>query len=131
MTTCSTLQASPPLGRSPFPRPSSSPKKIHAYTYQWTDRENKRSRDLVDMVVLIERGNMDPAAIRRAIVETFARRVRHALPSTLQPPPASWAAEFSAMAIEAGASATDIAPAFEILNAFWLGNKLGGSDRTE
>lgn len=112
-----------------IPKAQQFAEKIHAYTYQWTDRENKRSRDLVDMVVLIERGNMDSTAVRRAIVETFARRSRHPLPSTLQPPPASWAAEFSTMAAEAGASAKDIAGAFEILIAFWIGNKLGDSDK--
>ncbi len=108
-----------------IPKSQQFAEKIHAYTFQWNDRENKRSRDLVDLVVLIERGNLDPAEVKRALAETFRRRARHPLPATLQPPPESWADEIPAMAAEAGASVTDLAEAFQLLKAYWTQHALG------
>ena len=98
------------------------------YTHIWTDRENKRSKDLVDLVVLIERGNLDPEAVQQALIETFRRRKRHPLPSNLQPPPASWAREFPSMAAEAGASTLDVNSAFKALDGFWRKHGLGASE---
>ena len=97
-------------------------------TFYWTDRENKRSKDLVDLVVLIERGNLDPEAVQQALIETFRRRKRHPLPSNLQPPPASWAREFPSMAAEAGASTLDVNSAFKALDGFWRKHGLGASE---
>lgn len=93
--------------------------KIHAYTFQWTDRENTRSRDLVDMVLLIERGNLSVGAVWCALVATFARRNGQAIPQELPPPPRAWTAEFPAMAMEAGISPRGIDEAFLILCKFW------------
>jgi hypothetical protein len=63
-----------------IPKAQQFAEKVHAYTFPWTDRENTRSRDLVDLVLLIERGDLDPAVIRDAVVETsiaYRRRPRH------------------------------------------------------
>jgi hypothetical protein len=57
-------------------------------------------------------------------------RKRRGLPSKLPPPPKSWAAEFPAMAVEAGTSATIMNAAFEILNDYWLQNELGDAGAT-
>lgn len=78
--------------------------KIHAYTVEWSDRENTRQKDLVDIVVLIERGRLDPAALRHALRETFCTRARQELPAHLSPPPESWAKKFPEMSEEAGTS---------------------------
>ncbi|MCA9285544.1 MAG: nucleotidyl transferase AbiEii/AbiGii toxin family protein [Phycisphaerales bacterium] len=102
-----------------IPKTQQFAEKIHAYTFPWTDRENTRSRDLVDMVLLIERGELDRDAVRRAVVETFGHRRRHMAPTTLDSPPRAWATEFPAMATEAGISTTDLDEAFSILAAFW------------
>lgn len=99
--------------------------KIHAYSYPWGDRENQRSKDLVDLVVLIERGSLDVSTVRLAMIETFRRRSTHQPPGRLSQPPASWAREFPSMATEAGASVTDLAAAFEILDRYWQSNSLG------
>jgi hypothetical protein len=108
-----------------IPKAQQFAEKIHAYSYEWNDRENKRSKDLVDLVVLIERGHLDPTAVREAIVETFRRRDRHPLPSELRSPPMSWNEEFPAMAGEAGISATTPAGAFLLLNLYWSEHRLG------
>lgn len=106
-----------------IPKAQQFAEKIHAYTFPWTDRENTRSRDLVDLVLLIERGDLGTAEVRRALVETFRRRARHALPEDLPTPPAAWRDEFPAMAREAGVSTGDVAGAFAALVEYWNGLK--------
>jgi HEPN domain-containing protein len=76
--------------------------KLHAYTLRRTGRENTRVKDLVDLVLLIERTRLDAARLPRAIRETFQRRKTHEIPSALIAPPASWSGPFSEMAAECG-----------------------------
>jgi hypothetical protein len=102
-----------------IPKAQHFAEKIHAYTFPWSDRENTRSRDLVDIVLLIERGGLDLDAVRIALAETFTQRRRHRIPASLAPPPHAWAAEFPAMAEEAGISTAVIEEAFMVLTAFW------------
>jgi hypothetical protein len=99
--------------------------KLHAYTYPWSGRLNTRSKDLVDLVLLIERGPPDMEDIRRALEATFATRGTHPLPGTLTPPPTAWASEFVGMATEAGLSTTDYGDAFASLERFWTAHGLG------
>jgi len=102
-----------------IPKAQQFAEKIHAYTFPWTDRENTRSRDLVDLLLLIERGELEPAAVRRALADTFGRREKHSLPEDLPPPPAAWSGEFPAMAREAGVSTDDVGEAFAALVEYW------------
>jgi hypothetical protein len=99
--------------------------KLHAYTYPWSGRLNTRSKDLVDLVLLIERGPPDVNEIRRALEATFSTRGTHPLPGTLPPPPAGWASEFVGMATEAGLSTADCSEAFASLKRFWGAHGLG------
>src|SRR5437667_2016410 len=78
-----------------IPRPQQFAEKIHAYTFPWTGRTNTRSKDLVDLVLLIETGPPEPAAVRVALEATFATRNTHPLPQSLPPPPESWKADFA------------------------------------
>lgn len=59
-------------------------------------------KDLVDLVLLIERTKLDAIRLPKAIRETFQRRKTHEIPSTLIAPPASCSAPFSEMAAECG-----------------------------
>lgn len=93
--------------------------KVHAYTFAWTNRTNTRSRDLVDIVLLIETGNVAPDEVAGAIKATFRRRRTHEIPTVLPDPPASWANEFAALAAEAQLKASKLQPAFETLQSFW------------
>ena len=99
--------------------------KLHAYTFPWTGRVNTRTKDLVDLVLLIERGLPDVDKIRSALRATFDTRATHPLPASLELPPASWAVEFPAMAAEAGLTTGDYLEAFSILDSFWAANSLG------
>jgi hypothetical protein len=93
--------------------------KLHAYTYPWGDRENKRVKDLVDMVLLIERGALDAQQVHEAARATFAVRARHNLPKQLAPPPAAWRDEYAALAAEAEVVARDVDTAFQLLAGYW------------
>jgi hypothetical protein len=76
--------------------------KLHAYTLPRVGRENTRVKDLVDLVLLIERTKLDATRLPKAIRETFQRRKTHGISSTLISPPASWSRPFAEMAAECG-----------------------------
>ena len=85
--------------------------KLHAYTRPRTDRENSRVKDLVDMVLLIESGEMSAPVLAVAILDTFGNRHSHPLPLSLAPPPIFWSEPFAKLAKECGID-PDIAPQF-------------------
>ena len=45
--------------------------KLHAYTLPRTGRLNSRVKDLIDLVLLMEAGALNPERLRNAISETF------------------------------------------------------------
>jgi hypothetical protein len=104
-------------------RPQQFAEKVHAYTFPWTDRTNTRSKDLVDLVLLIETGPPQPVQVRAALAATFTTRNTHPLPQALAPPPASWQGDFTALAAEARLSTNDYLEGFGLLTGFW--NALG------
>jgi hypothetical protein len=108
-----------------IPKPQQFAEKVHAYTFPWVGRTNTRTKDLVDLVLLLERGLPDAEQIRAALAVTFGTRGSHPLPSELAPPPTSWEADFTGMAEEANISTHDYLEAFAILNRFWAENGLG------
>ena len=108
-----------------IPRPQQFAEKLHAYTFPWSGRINTRTKDLADLVLLIERGPHEPDDIRGALEATFTTRATHPLPKALLPPPKEWKTEFIGMASEAGLSTTDYLEAFAILERFWITHRLG------
>lgn len=100
-------------------RPQQFAEKLHAYTYPWGERENRRVKDLVDMVLLVERGALDGRELHEAARATFAARAKQSLPTELVPPPASWRNEYAALAADAGVLARDVDAAFALLAAYW------------
>jgi len=109
----------PPVTALAIPRAQQFAEKAHAYTHPWTDRVNTRSRGLVDMVLLIERGALDPAQVNVALKATFNRRNGRRVPDTLAPPPDEWESEFPSMAKRAGLRACSVKDAFATLRALW------------
>lgn len=93
--------------------------KLHAYTFPWAGRENTRVKDLVDMVMLIERETIDPNELRRAATAVFAARDRQALPAQLASPPAAWRERYPDLASQARVGARDVDAAFALLAAYW------------
>lgn len=91
--------------------------KLHSYT-QPRETPNSRTRDLIDMLLLIGSGKMDRAKVRLTLDATFKRRKTHPLPAALARPPAAWKAPFGALADTCGLPA-DLAAAFEVLNSYY------------
>jgi hypothetical protein len=92
--------------------------KLHAYTLPREERPNSRVKDLVDLVLLIDHGGIDPERLRVDILDTFARRKTHEVPIALDPPPDFWQPTFARMATECGID-PDIAPQFEKVQRFY------------
>lgn len=92
--------------------------KLHAYTLPRVGRPNSRVKDLVDLVLLIEKGKLDIAHLPKAIRDTFRRRKTHEIPTELAAPPASWSAPFAELAQECGIDA-DINPHFNAVQQFY------------
>jgi hypothetical protein len=101
--------------------------KIHAYTFPWNDRLNTRTKDLVDLVLQIERDPPPVDRLRTALIATFQTRKTHAIPTRLPPPPDHWKIDFPHMAEEAGLSMLDYLAAYEALDEFWRSHSLGGT----
>ncbi len=97
--------------------------KLHAYTLPRVGRENTRVKDLVDLVLLIERTTMNAARLPKAIRETFQRRKTHEIPPALASPPASWSKPFAEMAVECGL-APNMEGQFEVVAKFFSGLSL-------
>ncbi|MBY0526894.1 MAG: nucleotidyl transferase AbiEii/AbiGii toxin family protein [Gemmataceae bacterium] len=110
-----------------IPKPQQFAEKVHAYTFPWEGRLNTRMKDLVDLVLLLERGPLDAEEIHQALAATSKTRGTHALPEKLAQPPDFWAADFTGMAREAKLSPRDYLTAFGELVRFWHENALGAA----
>jgi Nucleotidyl transferase AbiEii toxin, Type IV TA system len=103
-----------------IPKVQQFAEKIHAYTFPWADRTNTRTKDLLDLVLMIETGGVIPSEVLAAIQATFLRRKTHEIPNLLLVPPPAWAREYSSLAAEAQLTANTLDSAFETLRSFWL-----------
>lgn len=111
-----------------IPKAQQFAEKIHAYTYPWTDRQNTRTRDLVDLLLLLERQPPDPEDIRASLAATFTVRGTHSVPEILQEPPAGWATEFAEMAAEVQLATDSLRGAFQRLSAYWNAQRFAGAE---
>jgi hypothetical protein len=75
--------------------------KLHAYTVP-RGSQNSRVKDFVDMVLFIERGNINRESLASAVGAVFRSRGTHVVPTDLPSPPVSWASQFEKMATECG-----------------------------
>jgi hypothetical protein len=91
--------------------------KFHAYTRP-RDSANSRVRDLVDLVLLIERQELDSARVRQAVTATFTRRRTHDVPPELPEPPSQWTKPFIELAGECSLDHT-VATAHERVEVYW------------
>ena len=91
--------------------------KFHAYTRP-REATNSRVRDLVDLLLLIERHELSSERIRAAIDATFGRRQTHSVPTRIGPPPSTWSKPFEALALECGIE-TSVSAAHSRVEQFW------------
>lgn len=94
--------------------------KLHAYSRPRDGRTNTRVKDLVDLVLLIERETLSADRVRTSVDATFERRRTHDVPQELLPPPAAWSRPFAALAAECRLTHTP-ETAFAAVAAFWRG----------
>ncbi len=94
--------------------------KLHAYTRPREGRTNTRVKDLIDLVLLIERQTLVADRVLAAIDATFARRRTHEIPREVLVPPAQWDRPFAALAEECRLTHTPHT-AHAAVNRFWRG----------
>ncbi|MGL4550408.1 MAG: nucleotidyl transferase AbiEii/AbiGii toxin family protein, partial [Gemmataceae bacterium] len=82
-------------------------------------RANSRTKDLVDLVLLIEKGEMAAERVAPSVSATFATRGTHEVPLTLPAPPPGWEADYARMAAEADLTARDLEAGFTAVSGFW------------
>lgn len=108
----------PPARVRAISRAQQFAEKLHAYTFPWNDRPNTRTKDLVDLVLLITSRSLESAAVRSAVDATFQARNTHQLPTHLPEPPISWASSFHEMAIEVQLTSVNLMDAFGIVDTY-------------
>jgi hypothetical protein len=100
-----------------LPRARRFAEKVHAYTFPWVGRTN--TRDLMDIVLMIDRGTLPPTAdLRAAVVTTSERRNTHRVPADLPPPPAARTSENAAMAADVRLPSAEMTEGFTLVAAF-------------
>ena len=93
--------------------------KIHAYTLPRDGNLNSRTRDLVDMVLLIEKGSLEIERIKKAVAATFKRRGTHSIPVHLSAPPDSWKEPYAALAEDCRVGRKTVEEACTLLENYW------------
>ena len=91
--------------------------KIHAYTFP-REVPNSRTRDLVDMVILIQK-SISKLKTLEALKATFDKRGTHSIPKALVYPPDNWNLPFKNLAEEVGLEPKTMDAAFTIVRDFW------------
>jgi predicted nucleotidyltransferase component of viral defense system len=91
--------------------------KLHAYTLPRGERANTRTKDLIDMVLLIRTEKVDNGKTAVAVRATFAKRATHERPRELDVPPAEWEPVFDALAKECGL-AMNLGEGFAVVREF-------------
>jgi hypothetical protein len=93
--------------------------KFHALTKDHGDHLNTRVKDLVDLVLLIERGLLDPVRLRARLDKVFAVRASRPLPDVLPDPPGPWRQDYASLVTDLGVDATTVDAAHTLVSAFW------------
>ena len=94
--------------------------KYHAYARIYAhDRPSSRVKDLVDLVILDETGELDTAELGDSIRRVFDERDHAEPPDVLPEPPLDWARTYPPMAEESGASVTDVTDAWRVAAAMY------------
>lgn len=74
--------------------------KLHAYTFPRGENINSRVKDLIDILLLIQHGNLRTKLLVLSIEKIFTFRDTHPIPVELQAPPIEWEARFNKLANE-------------------------------
>ena len=93
--------------------------KLHAYTLP-RQTPNSRVKDLVDLLILVRTGAMDPEKVKKAAATTFNRREKQPFPPVFPGPPDNWTLPFRKLISEC-AITIEIGPAVSEIKKYCLG----------
>jgi hypothetical protein len=93
--------------------------KVHAYTLPRKGGINSRVKDLVDLVLILDKDAPAPESVRPAIQATFGHRGTHDIPVSLPAAPTTWTSSFTAMAKQINISETTVEGAVARANDYW------------
>lgn len=93
--------------------------KFHGMLRDYSDRDNTRVRDLVDLVLLTEHDLLDPPALAAAIRLVWSERDSVSPPATLPSLPPSWLGRYERLVAEHDVEATSFPTAVSVVEAMW------------
>lgn len=93
--------------------------KLHAMSRDFGARENTRVRDLVDLVILLDHGLLDVAAVRGAVVDVWQERDGSAPPQALPALPHGWADTYERLAHEHDLDTSSFSDALAEATTLW------------
>ena len=108
----------PPVMVPCYPLTQHLAEKAHAYIRPRATGESTRVKDLVDIVLIAEHMMINSLVLRTAIWATFTVQGAGEPPSSLPPPPPSWALTFRKLAEEVGLRCTTLVEADQAARCF-------------
>ncbi len=93
--------------------------KLHALTRSYGERANTRTRDLIDLLMLIEDGLSPTSELLARVRHVFAVRATHDVPMSIPNPPAEWSETYAELADGLELHARTIGGGIKELRAFW------------
>ncbi len=93
--------------------------KFHAMLGDYGDRDNSRVRDLVDLVLMIEHNQLDPALVAAATTRVWSERDATDPPDALPSLPATWPGRYERMAADHALTATSFRAAVTHVEWLW------------
>ncbi len=109
----------PPARIALLPPAQQFAEKLHTLTLPRSRGDNTRTKDLVDLTLLLELGLPEAPVVLRAVQATFARRQTHPLPVVLPPPPASWRVPYQHLAQACSLRWTTLEEGQAAVEAYW------------
>lgn len=91
------------IKKTPFPAISKEQQfaeKLHAYTLPREESENSRVKDLIDLSLLTNSGELKNGLLKQAIHKIFEYRATHPVPNVIPHPPSNWEPKFKKLAKE-------------------------------
>ncbi len=93
--------------------------KLHALTQTYGDRPNTRTRDLIDLLMLVEDGLRPTSELHASVKHVFAVRGAHQFPVDIPDPPPDWIMTYPTLAADLDLEAKTIDHAMMDLRDFW------------
>lgn len=93
--------------------------KLHAYTLDRKGRNNTRVKDLVDMVMILERESLEHSVLMQAADAVFSSRQKQPVPVQLEHPSADWRDRYGVLAAQARVRALELDAGFALLEQHW------------